>query len=354
MPRGTAMTAPLHRFTAITTALLALSLAACDAGPADEAAEPHRGTGQGGPWNNTNIIDGTEVPAADTTGALLGAVRLSQVTVLDGGVWVPVDMSTLRVIEGTLHAIGGGAGYAGADFEHSRWDFLVNGSPLTAWVQVVETGLHAGLSAPGVGPDIRRLDPDRLVYTFQYLDPIKQTPIDTCAEDAVGGARMVLYGDLTVDTSTGDIASRAHTIYFGCLSGAVGKAALWGYAPDSPSDPQLSLDEFETAVRTVRADYCGDGTSYTVTGKRLTLADRWGFNTNGKISYTTEAIWEAGGGALCVDRIRSSGEVLTDDLVCADGEVIPRCDTDAQTIWNQNLGMLWTKIPLNLALAQHP
>jgi hypothetical protein len=353
MPRGTAMTAPLHRFT-ILTALLALSTAACDAGPGDDAAEPHRGTGQGGPWNNTNVIAGSDVPAADTTGALLGAVRLTGVTVLDGTQWVPIGLSSLHVTEGTLRGARGADIYIGEDFEHSRWDFEVQGSPLTAWLQVVESSFDAGLWSPGSGPDIRRLDPDRLVYTFQYLDPVKQVPISTCAEDTVAGARMVLYGDIAVDTSTGDITPRDHTIYFGCLSGAVGKAALWGYAPDSPSDPQLALDEFETAVRTVRADYCGDGTSYTIPGKRLTLDDRWGFNQHGQISYTTEAIWEAGGGALCVNRVRTSGKTLTTDLVCPSGEVVPRCGTDDVTMWNDGDGILWTKIPPALVLALSP
>jgi hypothetical protein len=332
------------------TALTALLTTACDDpdAPASGDVAFRTGTGQGGPVFNTNVILGSEVPAADTTGQPLGDVTLLTVELLLDTTFVPVDLGSLHVDHGTLIGTHANITYAGPAFIHSRWTFEVGGQPLTALLTNVETSLVASLYTPGSGPEIRMLDPERLVYTFQYLDPIKQTPISTCAPDAVGGARMVLYGDIVVDHATGEFSERPDTIYFGCLSGAVGKAALWGYAHDSPSLPDFSLDVLETGTRTVRADYCASGQSYTTPGKQLTLQDHWGINEHGMVPFKTEAIWEVGGPAVCVSRIRKTGKVLPTGLACPGGPVIPACgatELAASVQWNLTADSIWTRIP---------
>lgn len=339
----------LARAAALTT----LIAAACDDGDIThvdlaDAVELRSGAGQGGPIYNTNFILGSAVPAVDTAGQALAGVTLLDVAVQQGTEHHSIEPGSLFVADGRLFGQIGDTTVGGPDFVGSRWLFDVNGTTLTAVLTTVETGEEAGLFDPDNSKRILQVDPARLVYTFQYQLTDTSPPVSTCTPDADGGARMVLIGDIDIDYATGDVVERPNTILFGCFSSAPGKAVMWGYAPDSPSLPSLSLPAYETALRTVRADYCGKGKSYTSTGKQLTLRDRWAINSHEPFDFKTEALWTAGGAAVCVNRIRLTGEWVAGSLLCADGTKIPMCGTDENYVlkrWNLGVGDFWTRIP---------
>ena len=345
---------PTRRRALITaaTALITTLALACDeaefSGSASADVELRGGTGQGGPLFNTSTIFTSEVSAIDTKGQELAGVRLVSVHLLSGAFWKPIDAGSLNVDHGALEAtVGGGVPVSAAAFINSRWTFKVNGALLTAKLATVETADAAGLYDPLLLTEMRMLDPDRLVYTFTYLDD-KKNVIQTCKPDAVGGARMVIYGDIEVDHKLGSIRKRADSLYFGCLSGSIGKTALWGYAPDSPGLPSLTLPAFASATRLVRADYCGDGESHTEIGNLVTLRDRWLINEFAPVPFTTEAVWGAdGGGAVCLNRIRKTGVTQLTPHVCPDGREIPLCGADAalSDSWDDSFGHIWSKIP---------
>ena len=339
--------------TAAATALISTMALACDeaefSDSASEDVEFRGGTGQSGPLLNTSTIFTSEVSAIDTKGQELAGVRLVSVHLFSGGLWKKIDDGSLKVGHGALKATaGGGAPVSAAAFINSRWTFKVNGVLLTAKLATIETAEAAGLFDPTPSSQMRMLDPDRLVYTFTYLDD-KKNVIQTCTPDAVGGARMVMYGDIEVDHKTGNIQTRANSVYFGCLSGSIGKTALWGYAPDSPGLPSLTLPAFTSATRLVRADYCGDGESHTEIGNQVTLLDRWLINDFAPLpAFTTEAVWGAdGGGAVCLNRIRETGVTLLTPHICPDGQEIPLCGDDVElgTSWDDSFGHIWSKIP---------
>jgi hypothetical protein len=332
--------------TAAAALIAALTLACDDPDSASEDIDFRGGAGQGGPLFNTPKIFTSEVAAVDTTGLALAGVTLVGVDVYVGGVLTPITAGSLDVDHGTLTAQAGAVVVEGTDFIDSLWTFQVNGVNLLAQLNTVETADAAGLYDPLLMSQIRLLDPERLVYRFTYTDD-KKNVIDTCQADAIGGARMVIYGDILVDHKRGKISSRANTVYFGCISGAVGKAALWGYAPDSPSLSSIPLPAFQTAVRTVRADYCGDGKAHTKVGNAVALRDRWLINEFVALPFTTEAVWKSGGGAVCLSRIRETGVTLAAPHVCPDGHVIPLCGADAvvENSWAAGTGQFWSKIP---------
>ena len=303
------------------------------------------GEGQGGTTFNTNIIVTSALPAFDTQGGNLDGVELVSVVVFDSGVPVTVDADSLRVNQGTIEGeIYGGTQIEGVDFLDSVWTFDVDGTTVTMTLADIETGFTAGLHDPNDELYILMLDPDRLVYTFQY----GQSPnvVNTCAYDSIAGARAVLYGDIYVNHQNGDITDRDNTIYFGCISGAVGKSALHGYAPDNPSTQSVTVEEFELAVRAIRADYCGRGVSYTNVGNPLTYDDRYGINDHTQAGFVTEALWETGVGATCVNRIRSTGQIPFLGVNCGD-RTIYSCGSEknAKSTWLAGSGELWTKIP---------
>ncbi|MBK9753462.1 MAG: hypothetical protein IPO88_08145 [Nannocystis sp.] len=335
----------------ITLALTAALTAACDGSIPDDPGELEfrDSAGQGGPVFNTPKIFTSEVAAVDTQGQALAGVVLVDVKIDEGGgQYTSIDAGSLDVDHGTLMALVGGSLIEGGAFIGSQWTFDVKGDSVTAQLTTVVTSDVAGLWDPGSINELRKLDPERLVYTFEWFDgDVWHT---TCEEDAVGGAWTVLFGDIVVNHKLGNISARPNTVYFGCISGAVGKAALWGYAPDSPSEASVPLPAFTTATRMVRADYCADGVPHTNVGNPVAMRDRWAINDfdAAPVIFTTEAVWQVGGRAKCLRKMRDTGALLIVDHVCANGQVIPRCSSDAviENRWTTlSYGDLWTKTP---------
>lgn len=105
---------------------------------------------------------------------------------------------------------------------------------------------------------------------------------------------------------------------FACATGAIGKCVLWGYAPD-----RVGAELHQACTRMVRADYCGDGTSFTKDGTQIDV-----FDARGIVAPANEAsfLFEAGwgeNGAVCVSRTRFEGSrpsCWKDLPLCASGE----------------------------------
>lgn len=168
---------------------------------------------------------------------------------------------------------------------------------------------------PGLGEDSDEgwiaQDGSIPVYTFYYQQNFQD--VSTCtAGPGQSYTSAVLYNNVEA-SATGEMSYTDDLLYVGCLEGAVGKAGgLWGYWPDEVDaesgmvngDPR---EHFQAATRMVRADYCGDGNSYTVPGKQLELYDVLGATVHdstasdyGTTRPMVEAVWDASG-AVCLD-----------------------------------------------------
>ncbi len=281
----------------------------------------------GGIWFNTNWIGKVALSELSTTfgvshdGATLNSVSLSKLGKVD----------KVFVKNGQVFGVIGGQTFPDKYFLNSKW-------ALTVEMEGVDTEAAMLLTAIKiVGPNT--------VYTFTYTyDGGPKNPLPTCDEDpASPGIQYgaILSGDISVDATNGAIKSRPGTIYIGCLSGGVGKAAKWGYPLHS-----VGLPAFEAAVRMVRADYCGTGHSFTVPGNPVEIEDAWGRNhfvTPGE----TEALWGTKG-AQCVFTPRNKLEFPTAKSVqvqCyALGATVPKeCGaTDDLSTFGS---LFWTKNP---------
>ncbi len=95
---------------------------------------------------------------------------------------------------------------------------------------------------------------------------------------------------------------------FTCTAGANGKCASMGFVPGlSTADGESLTPYFEACVRMMRADYCGDGRSFTVEGVPVELLDRAGRQPMwGERDLRFEAAWGANG-AVCVHHPRVGG-----------------------------------------------
>lgn len=100
-----------------------------------------------------------------------------------------------------------------------------------------------------------------------------------------------------------------------CTSGAVGKCVRWGYRrwEEVPGGPPLAALH-AACVRMTRADYCGDGASYTVPGVRIDFCDAWGIQRcEDGLPVEFEAAWDADG-AVCAARTRVPALLSTSAL----------------------------------------
>ena len=100
-----------------------------------------------------------------------------------------------------------------------------------------------------------------------------------------------------------------------CSSGAIGKCVRFGYKPWKRLPDGTALrDHHQACVRMMRADYCGDGQSFTRDGTLIDLYDRLGIQ---KDEPTPGMRFEAGwgkDGATCVAHVRIPEKVTLEEL----------------------------------------
>jgi hypothetical protein len=104
---------------------------------------------------------------------------------------------------------------------------------------------------------------------------------------------------------------------FACrVTGALGKCVDFGYVPWRTVGGVSLLAYHDACVRAVRADWCGDGKAWTVTGTTINLWDRLAVQADSD-AWPAEAEWKATG-AVCLNATRvANGELR--------GELIPDC-----------------------------
>lgn len=133
-----------------------------------------------------------------------------------------------------------------------------------------------------------------------------------CNADAKGGrGAFPIAGRSTAD---GDFDNQASGIEIACTSGALGKCLLMGYLPWAETDaPMATL--YRACLRMIRADYCGDGRSWTQTGVSIDVFDRYGLQKP-ELSSTMplEAAWSPQG-AVCVQHPRVPALGSLEDIV---------------------------------------
>jgi hypothetical protein len=130
------------------------------------------------------------------------------------------------------------------------------------------------------------------------------------------------------------------TFILTCTAGAIGKCVRFGYKPWKTTPEGVSLWAYhEACTRMVRADYCGDGRSWTKDGTPIDLYDRLAIQTedhNDGMEF--EAAWGVDG-AHCVKHTRIP-ELMTPDrlaAMCSRPVPIAQCSRD---IMQQDSGVL--------------
>ncbi len=120
----------------------------------------------------------------------------------------------------------------------------------------------------------------------------------------VEGEQVCNDGDLGVFVAgswndAGDHIDDANLLTFACDDGVIAKCVSWGYAPWS-----VGADVHQACTRLARADYCGDGTPWTLDGTIIDVYDALGVQEmvpDPELHF--EAAWGPDG-AVCVAQTR--------------------------------------------------
>ncbi len=95
-------------------------------------------------------------------------------------------------------------------------------------------------------------------------------------------------------------------VTYSCMKGVIAKCVAWGYVPWT-----VGVDLHQTCTRMARADYCGNGVSWTKDDTLIDVFDTRGIQvpTAGDASFAFEAGWGTQG-AVCVNRTRYTATTL--------------------------------------------
>ena len=131
-----------------------------------------------------------------------------------------------------------------------------------------------------------------------------------CGRDAAGAPVLATALANTWDAETGARIDSADRFTFACQGGALYKCVEAGYKPwrsVETAEGVVSLADYHQAcTRMLRADYCGDGRSFTRDGTEIDIHDILGVQTSDSAerpSFVHEAAWGPNG-ATCIAKTR--------------------------------------------------
>jgi hypothetical protein len=133
------------------------------------------------------------------------------------------------------------------------------------------------------------------------------------------------------DPQSGARIDNPNAITFACTSGALGKCVRLGYRPWAQATrckngacATVSLaDHHQACTRMIRADYCGNGTSYTLNGTLIEVYDELSPQVQANtMGWSVEAHWSPSG-AACLSSARHAALLAQGRYPDCDGNGYP-------------------------------
>jgi ADYC domain-containing protein len=281
-----------------------------DLGSNTQSLEGLNGEGLNGEGLNGEGLNGEGLNGEGLNGSTTSGFTLW--SSLDGFVlYGDTHATTLDATTLTASVFSGSAGaqsYSGADFVGAHfWSRRGDGSDVEMRITAVTpptTGTYWTYS-------IEYLETDNNWYAICHdsSGPLDAIPLNGTWDHNLG-------------TSTGGTWTNDSTKFtLGCLkTGAIAKCVVDGYEPWTTTAGGISLADYHLAcVRMLRADYCGDGTSYTYNGRLINMYDGAGVQTDTD-DWAFEAEWDVHGARCLTDHQRA-----THPVTCAAQLVDPTC-----------------------------
>jgi hypothetical protein len=174
------------------------------------------------------------------------------------------------------------------------------------------------------------------MYTISTKSKKNKSWVPLCGADASGAAvrSVPLQGRWDYRQGVPGGGSKIDDpdfLTFACEGYTLQKCVRLGYEPWRTVNGTLLSDHHQACVRLHRADYCGDGRSFTMDGMLINLYDDLGVQSDTE-SWVFEAEWTTEG-ARCVSSPRISGKKYTP--TCA--FEIPAADCGKSIDWSVTL-----------------
>lgn len=163
-------------------------------------------------------------------------------------------------------------------------------------------------------PDPKDPSGEIILYRFMVRDAATGRWRNMCGPDPDGVSMgFPLAG---VWSSAGEHLASGQTFNLTCTSGANAKCVRMGYKPWKKTEDGTPLwKHHQACTRMMRADYCGDGVSYTKDGTLINIYDRKGIQVSDpSLGLDFEAAWGPDG-AVCVRKVRIPEKTSLDALV---------------------------------------
>jgi hypothetical protein len=253
--------------------------AACAGDPLDVGTTQEAGVSLNGVSLNGVSLNGVSLNGVSLNGVSLNGVSLNGVS-LNG---VSLNGSSFT---GTK----AGQPINGVQFVGTTWSGqLANGATLSMRVDSATLGTGANT--------------DVWMYGVSYQSSGAWTRL--CGSDAAGAPILAIpvKGVWSYQTGVpggGAFTADATRFTFGCRGTAIAKCVEMGYKPWKAANvPGGNLsNHMVTCTRLLRADYCGDGTTYTQNGMLVDIYDALGVQTDTE-TWKVEAEWTPAG-ARCL------------------------------------------------------
>ncbi len=224
--------------------------------------------------DNGESLNGVRLNGVRLNGVRLNGVRLNGVR-LNGVRLNGVRLNGVPLNGPTMAAVENGVAVPDAELLGSTWEgSLSDGTTLPLRIGAID---HA-------------TSPDLTIYRIDYQTTAGWR--DLCD----GAGALAVQGIWNYNQGTplgGSYFANARDFTFACRGFAIAKCVELGYQPWLGRDRLLAA-----CTRAVRADFCGDGTPYTVDGTTINLYDIAGIETD-EAAWPLEARW-TGQGAACI------------------------------------------------------
>ncbi len=163
------------------------------------------------------------------------------------------------------------------------------GGDVTYLLRIDDVELDAGAATPDV-----------YLYSMSYRREGDAAWRPICTDGGGDPEPVIPIEGFQWDLTTGRYSEAPGFVTLACRSGAIGSCASWGYRPWIPA----LVQHHQACIYMKRADYCGDGSSYTVNGTWIDLYDHLSPPIQTPATgWPLEARWGAQG-ATCVSSRR--------------------------------------------------
>jgi hypothetical protein len=230
--------------------LASLLLAACEPAPTPHE-EPLKTLEQGLLQPQGVNMQGVNMQGIEGSGLAVMGFRLSSFMLPDG---VPVVSASLEAGELVVHTARGvlrGTELAGASVS-----------------ALLSNGEHRRVHIVRVLPEFARMR-DASTFRYELREPYRGGMSPLCGADADGTPTALAVAGWW--DPTGKHRPDPDLFTFSCADGVIAKCYRWGYRPWM-RDGALAKAH-QACTRMARADYCGDGRSFTRPGTLINVAD---------------------------------------------------------------------------------